>query len=88
MFFLVDTKMQAVTAHKKLGEAARHALALAVVPLSEGADPVKAFNQLEGQRFVILNLSGAFESISDSDDQAAQELAKQFQHAVDTLYER
>ncbi|EMQ19237.1 hypothetical protein VCEC0051_003851 [Vibrio cholerae O1 str. EC-0051] len=56
--------------------------------MSLGADPVKVFNTLNQDRFAVLNLSSAFESISVSDDVAAQELARQFQKAVDVLYGR
>ena len=88
MFFVVDSQNQTVTAHKKLGEAVRKALCKLSVDVSLGADPVKVFNTLNQDRFAVLNLSSAFESISVSGDVAAQELARQFQKAVDVLYER
>lgn len=86
MYFLVDSKTQTVTAYKKLGDAVRTALATLNVTLKQDSDPVKIFNELKSERFAALNLASAFESISESDDKAAQELAKQFQQAVDSFY--
>ena len=53
-------------------------------------DPVKqlAENNYFSERFLILNLAGAFESVADSEGQAAQELAEQYRSAVDDYYKK
>ncbi|MBJ7536970.1 hypothetical protein [Marinomonas transparens] len=86
MIFFIDTQDQTVTAHKKMGEAARAVLEKLGVTCGAGSDPVKTAYEALGERGVMQNLSQAFESIAESDDQAAQELALQMKQAVDTLY--
>ena len=86
MYFLIDSKDQEVTAHKNNGLAARSALNKLNITPPAGADPVKAANDVMGDRMAILNISGAFDAISNSDDRAAQELAGDFKRAVDGLY--
>ena len=71
-----------------MGAAAKAVLKKLNVTLSSGADPVKLAQETLGYRGWILNLSGAFEAISESDDQAAQELALQFKQAVEQYYKK
>jgi hypothetical protein len=87
MYFLVDSKAQTVVcAAKKLGELARQLLQMQGVEVPPSGDPVKLARAVCGERFAMLNLSAAFESIKLSDDSAAQELAGQFQQAIDNIY--
>lgn len=88
MIFFIDTEDQAVTAHKKMGDAAHAVIDKMNVSFSTGSDPVKVAFDALGNRGVLLNLSQAFESIAQSDDKAAQELAQQMKQAVDELYGR
>lgn len=86
MYFNVDSSDRTITAHKSLGDAARAALKKLNVELPANADPVKLAKNAAGDRLVMLNTSGAFESIAHSDDRAAQELAEDFKNALDKLY--
>jgi hypothetical protein len=87
MYFTVDTANQSVIASRSLGAAARVALKKLSVPYLQGDDHVALFRQVNpDERFALLNLSGAFESVSESDDQAAQELAASFKQAIDHYY--
>lgn len=86
MYFAIDTKTQSVIGYKTLGEAARGAIK-GLGEKFEGDDPVALFHKVNlDSRYVLLNLSGAFEAISESDDLAAQELAVSFKLAVDNYY--
>tara|TARA_B110000211_G_scaffold79316_1_gene93001 strand:+ start:1898 stop:2161 length:264 start_codon:yes stop_codon:yes gene_type:complete len=86
MYFLVNTLTQQITAHNKLGDAARSALVALGAP-NNAADPIAAFNDSKlNETYVLLNLSDAFESISESDDTAAQELAASYKQAIDNFY--
>ena len=86
MYFLVNTLTQQITAHNKLGDAARSALVALGAP-NNAADPIAAFNDSNlNETYLLLNLSAAFESISESDDTAAQELATSYKQAIDQLY--
>lgn len=87
MYFNVDSADLTITAHKSLGDAARAALKKLSVDLPPGKDPVKLAKKAAGNRLVMLNASGAFESIANSDNLAAQELAADFKTALDKLYE-
>lgn len=87
MYFYIDLKSQTVKAFFKLGVASKYALGLFGAPLAAGEDPVKkARGVIEGQGLIV-SLTGAFESIAESDDTAAQELAADFARAVDELYD-
>ena len=87
MYFSVNTLTQTITAHKYLRTAAKHALAELGAPPPFQLDPVKAFNETAGNNpFVLQNISDAFESISESDDTAAQELAASYKQAIDDFY--
>lgn len=86
MYFFIDTLDQSVVACKTLGNAARAALKKLNVPLAKEADPVKTANQALGDRGVLLNLSGMFEAIAESEGIAAQELAQQCNQAIEALY--
>lgn len=86
MYFLIDSQDQAITAHKSMGAAARTLLNTVGASLERGVDPVKRANELAGDRLIMLNLSGAFDAISQSDDTAAQELAAGFKMAIDEMY--
>jgi len=86
MYFTADSKDQEITAHKSLGEAAKAVLKKINVKLPAGADPVKLAREHAGDRLVMLNTSSAFESIANSDDQAAQELAASYKAAIDKLF--
>ncbi|CAH6980549.1 conserved hypothetical protein [Vibrio chagasii] len=86
MYFIVDTKTQDVKAYGKQGDAARAALALLNVSTGQGKDPVKAFRELNSDAVAVLNLSDAFESVEQSDNHAAQELARSFKEAVEAFY--
>jgi hypothetical protein len=88
MYFFADSKDQTVVAFLSMGAAAKAVLKKLNVTLSPGTDPVKLAQEELGDRGWILNLSGAFEAIAESDDQAAQELASQFKQAVEQYYER
>lgn len=86
MYFSVNTLTQQITAHNKLGDAARSALVSLGVH-NNVADPIAAFNDSNlNETYVLLNLSAAFESISESDDTAAQELAASYKKAIDEFY--
>ena len=85
MYFYIDLKSQTVKAFFKCGVASKYALGLLGVPLAAGEGPVKVRGAIEG-RGLIVSLSGAFESIAESGDTAAQELAAGFARAVDELY--
>lgn len=87
MYFLIDAADHSVTAFKKNGDAARAALRKMDVSIKQGEDPVALSKDILNDRMVILNLSGAFESISESDDGAAQELAAGMKSAIDALYQ-
>ena len=86
MYFYIDLKQQTVKAFFKQGMAARYGLELFGAPLPAGDDPVKKANKVIEGRGLIVGLSGAFESIAESGDAAAQELAADFARAVDELY--
>ena len=85
MYVYIDLKNQAVKDPLKRGVASKYALGLLGVPLAAGEGPVKVRGAIEG-RGLIVSLSGAFESIAESGDTAAQELAAGFARAVDELY--
>ena len=87
MYFLFDTQDLTAQAYKSRGAACRVALDKLGVKMALGQDPVQLANQKMGDRMVVLTLSGAFESISDSDDGRAQELASKFKAAIDQYYE-
>jgi hypothetical protein len=87
MYFLVDTKDQSVTAFKNNGLACRALLKKINIDILPGDDPVKLARENAGDRLIVLNLSGAFEAISTSNDQAAQELAESFKQAVDNFFQ-
>lgn len=89
MYFLVNTLTQKITAFKKLGDAARAGLVyLNGDVASKYPDPIAAFNDSNlNETFVLLNVSDAFESISESDDTAAQELAASYKQALDNFYD-
>ncbi len=87
MYFFIDTADQHVSAHKTMGDAARAALKKLNKTIPSGADPVKPAKAALVDRGVLLNLSGAFASIAQSEGQAAQELAQDFEQAVTALYE-
>jgi len=88
MYFLVNTLTQEITVYKKLGDAARAGLVcLNGGVANEYPDPIAAFNDSNlNDTYVLLNLSHAFESISQSDDTAAQELAASYKQALDDFY--
>lgn len=86
MYFLIDTRHKEVIAFKKLGEACRAGCQLLDTSISNSGDPVRTFNNIEQDRAAVLNLTDAFEAIADSDDEAAQELARNFQLATDRFY--
>ena len=88
MYFFVDAQTQKIAAFHKLGDAARHALAVKGVEIPRDSDPVKQAYEVLGDSGALVNLSGAFESISCSDDKAAQELAEAFKSAVDSLHRK
>jgi hypothetical protein len=86
MYFTADSKDQKITAHKSLGEAAKAVLKKLNIKLSTGEDPVKIAREHAGDRLIMLNTSSAFESIANSDDQAAQELAASYKAAIDKMF--
>jgi hypothetical protein len=88
MYFLIDSADQSVLAAKSNGQAARGLLDKLNIKVEQGADPVALANIHAGDRFSIVNLAGAFDSIANSDDQAAQEFAEQFKEAVNKFYEK
>ena len=87
MYFYIDLKSQTVKAFFKCGVAPKYALGLFGVPLTAGEDPVKKARGVIEGRGLIVSLSGAFESIAESGDTAAQELAADFAKAVNELYD-
>jgi len=88
MYFFVDLKDQAITAHSSLANAAKTAhIKLTGQPLPQGVDPVHEVKKLFDGNGILLNISGAFESIENSEGKAAQELAGDFKRAVDRFYE-
>lgn len=86
MYYFANAKNHTISAHHKLSDAARAALASHGQTCPPGGDPVRMANAILGDSGALLNLSAAFESIAESDDQAAQELARQFQQATDKLF--
>ena len=89
MYFLVNLETQAISAHKKLGDAARKGLSecnLSEKTVNIIPDPVAVFNDANLDIFMLQNISDAFESISESDDTAAQELAASYKQAIDDFY--
>lgn len=86
MNFLIDTLSQEITAHKSMAHAGRAALKLIDVEPGAGDDPVKKAFELLGDRIMITNLSGAFDSIIQSDPDLREELAIKFKKAVDQSY--
>ena len=86
MYFFVDIKDQTITARPSLGAAAKVAIEKIGGVLPKGTDPVKTASALLGDRGLLLNLSGAFESIAESEGIAAQELATQYREALDTYH--
>lgn len=87
MIFVIDTLDQTVVARHKRGDAARFVIDKLGAKLEPGEDPVKKALLLSGDRMAMLNLSGAFESISESDNKIAQALATDMKKAVDQLYD-
>ena len=87
MYFFIDTKDQTIKAFYKMGDAARFALDKIGHPLPVNSAPVKVFHDQYKDSAAILNLSAAFESISESEEPAATELAEQFKRAVDDYYQ-
>ena len=86
MYFFIDSADRSVTAFHKIGIAAHAALEKLNKECPTGGDPVQFANTALVGRGVLVNLSGAFEAIADSDDIAAQELALQCKEAIDSLY--
>ena len=86
MFFYVDVATQKVSAFKKLSEAARFGLSIIGEQCPAGCDPVKLANEKLKDNGLLLNISGAFESIAESEGPAAQELANDFKAAIDNYY--
>ena len=86
MYAYIDLKNQAVKDSLKRGVASKYALGLLGAPLTAGEDPVKKVRGAIEGRGLIVSLSGAFESIAESGDTTAQELAAGFARAVDELY--
>lgn len=86
MYFIIDSLDQSVVAAKSMGNAARAVLDKLDITLPPQTDPVKLAVSSMGDRLAILNLSAALDSISESDDQAAQELAGSMRDAVDRLF--
>ena len=84
MHFLINTSNKTVVAYKGRGDAARAALSELGITVKPGADPVKQAHDEMGSNTAILNLSAAFEFISESDD--AQSLALKFKQAVDDFF--
>lgn len=87
MYFFVDTEDKSVTAFQKLSVAAKAALEKIGVDYPSGGDPVAIANEHLGDRGILLNISGAFEAIEDSEGEAAQELAHDFRVAINAFYE-
>lgn len=86
MYFFVNGKDKTVTCYKSKSAAATAGLGLIDVSVPHGADPVMLANQRLGDSVVIINVSAAFESVSMSDDYAAQELAGDFHRAIEAYY--
>jgi hypothetical protein len=85
MFFFIDRfdQVQTVEAFPSLEKLARHVLGKLGVSLELGVDPVTLAQKNLGNRGRVVNLSGAFKMIANTEGQAAQELALQFQQALD-----
>ena len=86
MYFLCNADDQSITAFKTLGAASKEVLQLVDVELPTGEDPVRWANQHTNADLTILNLSAMLESIANSDDGAAQELAGKYKDAIDMLF--
>jgi len=86
MYFFIDGADQSISVHKSLGHAARAALEKLNVPCNYGQDPVQLANAALSDRGVLQNLTAAFEAVADSDDQAAQELARDYATAIDNHF--
>lgn len=87
MYFFIDSADQTVTAFPKIIPAACCALEKIGIKPELSGDVIKQFWQIYSDRGVIVNLSGAFECIAQSEGKAAIELAEQFKEAVDRLYD-
>ena len=87
MYFLTDAKNKQITAFEKMGYAARYVFHITNRPRTD--NPVNDVMKLPeyGDRFLIMSTSDAFEAIENSDNEAAQELARDFKKAVDKFYE-
>ncbi len=85
MFFFVDRfdQVQTVEAFPNLEKLARYVLGKLGVSLELGTDPITLAQKNLGNRGRVVNISGAFKLIANTEGQAAQELALQFQQAVD-----
>ena len=88
MFFYVNAQKQTVVAASKLGLAAKMALHDLGIDLVPGEDPVKAAREALYNIGCLQNLSEAFDSIAQSDNSAAQELADQYSKAVGVFHDR
>ncbi len=94
MYFLMDAQLKTVKAFSRQGSAAKKALSLLGVCVKASSDPVKALfdHALYADRFLIITLSDAFHSISDSikeeDQTTAVQLSDQLKKAVDDYYKK
>lgn len=86
MHYTFDTNTQEVKAFSNLGDAARYVLKALNMPEGQNVVPQALQEAREGNRFALLNVSQAFASIAESDDEAAQELAKKFEVATNEFY--
>ena len=86
MFFYIDGATQVVTCYSKKGDAAKGALLEMGVTVPPGGDPVVLANKHLGLNGGLVSVSSAYESISISDDQAAQELAGKFHLAIESFF--
>lgn len=85
MFFFVDRfdQIQTVEAFPSLEKLARYVLGKLGVSLELGVDPITLAQKNLGNRGRVVNLAGAFKMIANTEGEAAQELALQFQQAVE-----
>lgn len=85
MFFFIDKfdQVQSVEVFPNLEKLALYALGKMGISLELGADPIRLAQSNLGNRGQVTTLAGAFKMIANAEGNNAQELALQFQQALE-----
>lgn len=85
MFFFIDSfdQVQTIEVFPTLDKLAKYVLGKLGVSLELGVDPIELAKKSLGNRGRVVTLQGAFKIIANSEGERAQELALQFQQALE-----